>query len=117
MGYSWNSLPDVTSLILQGTLNLPDPSGVTLTDGLILTQIGIQLIVMKTDTSMVYEFAVFGEMSLTIPGSKLPLYLDYSISEMQGMGILTANITDGAWKNAFGLGIDVGFFSSRYCWR
>lgn len=60
---------------------------------------------------MVYGFKILGDMHIKTPGSVTQLDLEFEIGEFGGAAQLDAAVKGGLWKNAFGVGIDVGSVS------
>lgn len=82
-------------------------AGIQLCDGVSLTHVGVRLNGVGSAVGFNYEFGLFGELSLDVPGSTLPLLFDYEITECNGQASLNANLSGNLWKNAFGTGLSV----------
>ncbi|KAG8735237.1 hypothetical protein FRC10_010825 [Ceratobasidium sp. 414] len=88
--------------------------GIQLCKDVILTRIGVSLHGISVPTlglgsaeSMEYGFTIFGDMHIKVPGSVIPLELDFEIEEFGGIVGLEAAVRGDMWKNAFGTGINV----------
>ncbi|EUC61644.1 hypothetical protein RSOL_403850, partial [Rhizoctonia solani AG-3 Rhs1AP] len=100
----WHKPPALHSFTLEGVF-----AGLAVKpiDGVMLSKIGIRLFgirTMKYDptprSALAYGFSVFGSMNLEVPGSVLPLTLDYEIREYGGTLLLGASIN--TWESPFG---------------
>ncbi|KAJ7911531.1 hypothetical protein B0H13DRAFT_1614506 [Mycena leptocephala] len=103
----WNTPLNLHSLILEGVF-----SGLTLSpiSGLHLTSIGVRLLGIRgfeldpePHSTLEYGFGVFGTMELDVPGSVIPLDLNYEI-QLAGASInLSAELSGQIWENALGV--------------
>ena len=79
-------------------------------DGVHLTRIGVRLLGIramrftpKPRSILEYGFGVFGSMNLDVPGSVVPLQLDYEIREAGGVVRLAAEVSGAIWKDPIGI--------------
>ncbi|KAF8593814.1 hypothetical protein BDV93DRAFT_529669 [Ceratobasidium sp. AG-I] len=117
-GGGWHKPPSLHSFVLEGVFAGLASKPI---DGVVLSKIGIRLFgirTMKFDpkprSALTYGFAVFGSMNLDVPGSVVPLTLDYEIREYGGILLLGASVQ--TWQNPFGAGglelSDISFVTS-----
>lgn len=123
LGHSWASLPRVSRFAVQGVLSVDsndigEMRGIRLADDVVLSRIGVLIYGVSVPTlglnskeRMIYGFKVFGDMHIKTPGSVTPLDLEFEIGEFAGAAQLVAAVKGDLWKNAFGVGIDVGSVS------
>ncbi|CAE6440418.1 unnamed protein product, partial [Rhizoctonia solani] len=76
-------------------------------EGIVLSKIGVRLFGIRTlkydptpRSALEFGFSIFGSMNLDVPGSVVPLTLDYDIQEHGGTICLGASID--VWKDPFG---------------
>ena len=76
-------------------------------DGVVLSKIGVRIFGIRTlkydplpRSALEYGFSVFGTMHLDVPGSTVPLNLEYAIQEFGGAVCLGASVD--TWKNPLG---------------
>ncbi|KAK7690710.1 hypothetical protein QCA50_005809 [Cerrena zonata] len=100
----WNKPPSLHSFTLEGIF-----AGIAVKplDGVVLSKIGVRLFGIRTlkfdpspRSALEFGFSVFGTMNLDVPGSTVPLNLDYEIQEYSGAISLGASID--IWKNPLG---------------
>jgi hypothetical protein len=79
-------------------------------DGVHLTRIGVRLLGIRAmrfapepRSILEYGFGVFGSMNLDVPGSVIPLQLDYEIREASGVVRLAAEVSGAFWKDPIGI--------------
>ncbi|KAG9094206.1 hypothetical protein FRC06_011055 [Ceratobasidium sp. 370] len=68
---------------------------------------GVPTLGLDSVESMEYGFAIFGDMHIKVPGSVIPLELDFEIEEFGGIVGLEAAVRGDIWENAFGTGINL----------
>ena len=103
----WNAPLSLHSFILDGVfadLTISPISGLT------LTSIGVRLLGIRglsftpePHSTLSFGFDVFGTMKLDVPGSVLPLDLDFEIGVMGSVVSLNAEISGGIWEDALGV--------------
>lgn len=103
----WGKSLTVASFTLDGTfpgIQVPVCKGFT------LTTVGAELLGIHRmerqptpHTVMDFGFAVFGSFNLDVPGSVIPLELDYRISELGGYVQLSADLKGDLWNDALGV--------------
>ena len=102
----WDRPPSLHSFTLEGIF-----AGIALkpVNGVVLSKIGVRLFGIRTmkyepspQSVLEYGFCVFGTMNLDIPGSTVPLSLEYEIREFGGTVFLGASID--VWRNPLGAG-------------
>ncbi|TBU56241.1 hypothetical protein BD310DRAFT_931958 [Dichomitus squalens] len=100
----WDRPPSLHSFTLEGIF-----AGLALKpfDGVVLSKIGVRLFGIRTlkydpspQSTLEYGFSVFGTMNLDVPGSTVPLSLEYEMQEFGGAIFLGASID--TWKNPLG---------------
>lgn len=100
----WNKPPSLHSFTLEGVF-----AGIAVKpiDGVVLSKIGVRIFGIRTlkydpevRSALEYGFSVFGTMNLDVPGSTVPLNLEYVIQESGGAIYLGAGID--TWKNPLG---------------
>ncbi|CUA71097.1 ABC transporter G family member 18 [Rhizoctonia solani] len=101
----WHKLPSLHSFTIQGIF-----AGLAVkpVNGVVLSKIGVRLFgirTMKYDptprSALEFGFSVFGSMNLDVPGSTVPLSMDYDIQEQSGTICLGASVD--TWKDPFGV--------------
>ena len=103
----WNAPLGIHSLILEGVFPNLMTSPVS---GLILTSIGVMLLGIRgfsytpqPHSTLSFGFDIFGKMKLDVPGSILPLALEYQMGFTGETINLSAEIPDGKWNDALGV--------------
>ncbi|TBU36569.1 hypothetical protein BD309DRAFT_984853, partial [Dichomitus squalens] len=100
----WDRPPSLHSFTLEGIF-----AGLALKplDGVVLSKIGVRLFGIRTlkydpspQSTLEYGFSVFGTMNLDVPGSTVPLSLEYEMQESGSAIFLGASID--TWKNPLG---------------
>ncbi|KAG8704604.1 hypothetical protein FRC09_003439 [Ceratobasidium sp. 395] len=123
LGHSWNDPPHLLRVAVRGVYcskHLTDgqtQTGPLLSDGVVLSRIAVIMYAHSVPTPDVdgterveSGLKIVGDMHLTVPGSILPLDLDFEIEERNGVpSTLEAAVKGDVWENAFGTGLrDLG---------
>ncbi|KDQ13587.1 hypothetical protein BOTBODRAFT_175576 [Botryobasidium botryosum FD-172 SS1] len=108
VGQDWHHPLSVSSLSLQGVFPNTQAEPIS---GVKFTSIGVRLIGSEATADTPegsktsgkdFSYSVFGSMHLTVPGSSIPLDLDYDITEAGGAVSLSAQLSKD-WEHAFGV--------------
>ncbi len=100
----WDRPLELHSFTIEGVF-----AGISLKpiDGLTLTSIGVRLLGIRAlkylpepHTTLEYGFSVFGSIDISLPGTVVPLQLDYEVREFAGVLQLSADIP--IWQNPLG---------------
>lgn len=108
-GADWSSSLNITRFTLEGVL-----PGLTFKPcaGLQFTSIGVRLLASsvtpplgtsKAKPTSEYGFQIFGSMLVDVPGSVIPLELDWVAGAGGGSLQLAANLKGDIWDDAFGV--------------
>ncbi|KAG5219351.1 chromosome segregation atpases protein [Salix suchowensis] len=103
---TWETALESPSFTLVGALDL---SNVDLGTNLKLIKIGVKLHAIRTFLSpsepnaLRYRMELFGEMSITLPGSKRPSIFDFSLVEGGGTVSIRGQLQGGQWYDALGI--------------
>ncbi len=106
MDRNWNKLEMPGNFTIRGTL---EGISVEFADLIEFTTVGVEIHVNKDFDPSPYreyfslKFGLFGKALVTVPGSILPLDMDFTISLDGGMIQLPMVLRDDAWDNAFGI--------------
>jgi hypothetical protein len=103
---NWNTLPMASDFTIRGSLE-----GVSVKFGGLVefTTIGVKINVNKeTEPSpyrqfLSFNFGFFGEALATVPGSVVPLNMEFTMSLDEGILGLMMVLRDEGWDNAFGI--------------
>jgi hypothetical protein len=105
---SWSTPLSLSSLTLSGILKNGQAKlceGVHLTKiGVVLLGIGTYSLGLNAKAGMKYGFEILGEMNLKVPGSIVPLHLDYNFTESGRFALLNASVKGNIWNHALGIG-------------
>jgi hypothetical protein len=105
--HNWSDCLSLRSIVLKGVLSNIQAS---LCNGVALRKIGVRLLGIGYHTlgprgkmGMKYGFEIFGAMRFAVPGSIVPLWMDYNMTELGGQVQITATVVGGIWRHAFGI--------------
>jgi hypothetical protein len=127
MDRNWNTLEMPGNFSISGSL---EGISVKFGDLVEFTALGVKIHVNKEYNASPYReffslnFGFFGEALITMPGSIVPLHMDFTMSLDEGLIALSMVLRDPSWDNAFGItGLTVsgvylvmlGFLTSRSC--
>lgn len=89
-------------LVLRGSF---EDCSVKVWDLLEFTQLGVELRLDRSSFDKTPElgFGMFGKVGLTVPGSVVPLNVEYSLRTMHDEYLLFLTLTDEDWKDCFGI--------------
>ncbi|KAF8434528.1 hypothetical protein L210DRAFT_3410298 [Boletus edulis BED1] len=103
----WSAPLSLHSFILEGVF--PDLS-ISPVSGLTLTSIGVRLLGIRgfsftpePHSTLSFGFGIFGTMKLNVPGSVVPLDLDYEMGLTGRTVNLGAEISGSIWEDALGV--------------
>ncbi|KAJ5762767.1 hypothetical protein N7533_001448 [Penicillium manginii] len=105
--HEWNTPLDIDIITLEGVFRGLD---IKLLDGVHFTSIGVRLFGLPTRIQAArYDFALLGELALSVPGTKLPLKTEYEIRCSDSTISLQAALP-GFWDDPLGVrGFSVRF--------
>jgi hypothetical protein len=102
----WNTLSMPNNFTIRGSL---EGISVKFADLVEFTTLGVKVNVNKQYDPSPYReyfsfnFGLFGEALLTVPGSVVPLNMNFTMSLDEGIIELTMVLRDEGWENAFGI--------------
>jgi hypothetical protein len=110
----WNHLFAPSSFALRGSL---EHVSVKILDVLEFTCIGVELSGTlrlshnSGDSKWEFGYGFFGSLNLSVPGSVVPLKVDYLLRKEYSSWLLWLTLTDENWENCFGVkGLNVRTF-------
>jgi hypothetical protein len=116
MDRNWNTLNMPGNFTIRGSL---EAVSVKLADLIEFTTLGVEIHVNKEFDPSPYReyfsfgFGFFGEALVTVPGSIVPLHMDFNMTLDNGTIQLSMQLRNEAWENAFGISgltVSTGFF-------
>ena len=116
-GYrNWKRPIAPSSFVLRGSLA---QCSLKVADILEFTTIGVEISAMKVSsldgrTEWKMGFGFFGKLNLTVPGSVVPLQVEYLLNDFSGTYTLFLELTDEEWVDVFGVkGLNVSHLLSK----
>jgi hypothetical protein len=106
MDRNWNTLEMPGNFSITGSL---EGISVRLGNLVEFTTLGVKIHVNKEYDASPYReffslnFGFFGEALITMPGSIVPLHMDFTMTLDEGMIALSMVLRDPSWDNAFGI--------------
>jgi hypothetical protein len=106
MDRNWNTLEMPGNFSITGSL---EGTSVKFGDLVEFTRLGVKIHVNKEYDPSPYReffslnFGFFGEALITMPGSIVPLHMDFTMALDEGVIDLSMVLRDPSWENAFGI--------------
>jgi hypothetical protein len=106
MDRDWNTLNMPSDFTIRGSL---EGISVMFAELIEFTTLGVKINVNKEYDPSPYReyfslgFGFFGEALVTVPGSIVPLHMDFTMSLDEGIIEMSMVLQDDAWENAFGI--------------
>ena len=103
---NWNHPMPIAELVLRGSL---EHVSVNIFDILTFTNIGVELSMfqrpdVKTGKHVWrFGYGFFGDLNVSVPGSVVPLQVDYTLRIIQGQYLLFLVLKDEEWQSVFGV--------------